>query len=95
MEVSKMITLSTAHITEETSKMLENPNNKLPLSIYNKGQFGWFIYVPTETKDDSETLKELPKDLAILYMFARYNEFEVICLDCDGDTVDKLPIYDW
>ena len=95
MEVSKMITMSTGHITEETSKILGDVNITLPVSVYDKTDFGWFIYMPTDKTNDTDILKKLPKDLAMIFMFARHNEFDIVCLDCDGDDIDELPIYDW
>lgn len=95
MEISKMITMSTGHISEETSKILGDENSNLPIAVYNKEKFGWFIYLPTDKTEDAIILKELPKDLAIIFMFARYNMFDIICLDCDGSDIDELPIYDW
>ena len=89
--------MSTCHISEETSKVLSDENNILPIGIYGKADYGWFIYlsINKNEKEDAEILKELPKDLALLYLFARTNECDVICLDCDGDEIDGLPIYEW
>ena len=95
MEISKMITMSTGHISEETSKILRDINNTLPISVYDKTGFGWFIYLPIDKTEDARILKELPKDLAMIFMFARHHMFDVICLDCDGNDIDELPIYDW
>ena len=95
MEVSRMITMSTGHVSEETANMLQDKNNTIPLGVYEKADFGWFIYMPTEKTEDANILKELPKDLAMIFMFARHSMFEVICLDCDGDDIEGLPIYEW
>lgn len=94
MEISKMITMSTAHISEETSKILSDIND-LPLSIYDKFGFGWFIYLPTDKTEDAKILKKLPKDLAMIFMFARHHFIDIVCLDCDGSTIDDLPNYEW
>lgn len=89
--------MSTCHVSEETSKILSDVDSYLPINVYNKTNYGWFIYLPTNKnkKEDAEILKELPKDLALLYVFARANECDVICLDCDGEELDELPIYEW
>lgn len=46
-EITKMLTLSTAHITEETTVMLERDvkygTNNIPLAVFNKAEFGWFV----------------------------------------------------
>ena len=95
MEISKMVTVSTCHISEETNNMLADKNNSLPISVYDKTDYGWFIYMPADKDNDADVLKALPTDLAVLFMFARYNEVDVICLDCDGEEIDGLPIYNW
>lgn len=95
MEISRMITMSTGHISEETSKILEDTSNTLPIGVYDKTGFGWFIYLPTDKTEDSKILKDLPKDLAMIFMFSRHNDFDIVCLDCDGSDIDELPVYDW
>lgn len=96
MEISKMLTISTAHITEETNKILENPHNTLPLVTYNKDGYGWFVYIPEKDfAHDVKIIKKLPDDLAILFMFARCHEINIICLDSDGDEINNLPVYNW
>lgn len=95
MEISRMITMSTGHITKETYDYLENKSSDgYGLCIYDKADFGYFIYMPTNKEHDVEYLKNLPKDLAMIFMFARQNEFDIVCLDCDGQDLDMLPIYD-
>lgn len=94
-EISKMLTLSTAHISEETAVMLEREVkygvNDIPLSIYNKAEFGWFIYVSEYYKD----IEDIPEDLMSCLDLAKENECDWLCLDCDGIIVPELPTYDW
>ena len=93
MEISRMLTISTAHITESTAKELENFGPPIPdwlcwLSVYTKSDYGWWIFV-----DDSEPTT--PSDLAACLRLARRHNCEWLCLDCDGEIVDELPTYDW
>lgn len=93
--VSRMVTMSTGHISKETSEMLADTHCYLPLAVYNKADYGWFIYLPPEEDEDAEILQELPKDLALIFMFARHNEFDIVCLDSDGNSAYGLPKYEW
>lgn len=99
-DICKMITISSAHITEETAKALDKEpvTNKYGLSVYNKSDYGWFIYLPENIRksDDKESSEEetLPKDLKACIKFADNKECEWLCIDFDGPEVD-LPIYEW
>lgn len=90
MEIDKIITLSTAHITKETYNLLENHPSEVCTALYRKNRYGWFIYVPDELDNIS-----VPKDLNKLFEFARRHDCVWLCLDCDGNKVDFLPVYDW
>lgn len=94
-EITKMITISTAHITEDTANKLEREvkygTNDIPLSIYAKAEFGWLIFVSDYYKD----LLNMPKDLMDCLDLAKENDCEWLCLDCDGLIVPDLPTYDW
>ena len=95
MEITKMLTLSTAHITEETANKLDrDPNdNNLGLCIYNKGTFGWYIYL--NSIKDIETHHKLPDDLFKCILLAQSLNCEVLCFDCDGPEEQFLPTYEW
>lgn len=65
-EIDRMITISTAHISKETRRML---NNSLieDLTYYAKYGFGWFIHIPPMDRlDDSD----IPEDLAACLRYA-------------------------
>lgn len=93
LEISKMLTLSTAHITEATSKRLESdPNdNNLGLCVYST-PYGWFIMIDERTVKDAD---HLPKELANLIKFANDLDCKVLHLDCDAEIVDYLETFDW
>ena len=48
MEISKVLTLSTAHISQKSAELLDKETEKptLDLPVYNKSNYGWFIYIP-------------------------------------------------
>ena len=87
MEINKMLTVSTAHISEETAELLDKD---ISIVAYQKGDYGWFIHI----HDDCDEY-EIPKDLLKLLMFAKDLNCDWLCLDCDGDILDYLETYDW
>lgn len=46
MKIATMLTLSTAHICQDTAEKMES--HLLDLKIYEKGRHGWIIYVDPE-----------------------------------------------
>lgn len=96
LEIDKMLTLSTAHITKETADLLEREVkyllDKIPLAIYNKAEFGWFIHVPDEYYLEKELV---PNDLLECVNIAIKYNCKWLCLDCDGLIIPELKIYDW
>jgi len=92
MEITKMLTISTAHITKETADLLniEPDNDNMQLSVYNKADFGWFIYVNIDLDN-----RNIPDDLRRCLDLAKDNDCNWLCLDCDGEVVDGLDVYEW
>lgn len=90
MDITKVLTISTAHITEETDRKLQDNSelNRMDLSVYEKGEYGYWIYV-----DSSRD--RIPEDLKKCLKFAEQNDCQWLCLDCDGEEVPELPTYDW
>jgi len=97
LEIDKMLTLSTAHITKETADLLEREVtyglNNVDLAIYNKSEYGWFVFA-NDSDYKLEDLK-IPKDLLDCCILARKNNCKWLCLDCDGLIVPGLKTYDW
>lgn len=87
MEISKMLTVSTAHINKETAKMLDGD---IDIVIYDKGVYGWFIHIP----DDPEEYN-IPQELLKLMKFAKDLDCDWLCLDSDGEILDYLETYEW
>lgn len=92
-EITKMMTLSTAHIRYGTAQALdvEPDTNALGLSVYPKTcggeSVGWFIYLPDGMPDG------FPEDLADVIRYARKEGCHVLCLDADGPESPSLISY--
>ena len=90
MEITKMLTLSTAHITDSTMEQLDREPvyNNLGLCVYKKSDYGWFIYLDN-TMDLTDM--RLPNDLLKCLALAKSVGCDVLCLDCDGPEELFLP----
>jgi hypothetical protein len=88
MEIERMLVLSTSHLTEFTCVVvLDNYDGP----VWEKGEFGWFVYANLEQLDD------LPEDLRQCVNYAQDPgvSCDWIMFDRDGPIVDELPTYDW
>ncbi|MFD1736208.1 hypothetical protein ACFSCX_06475 [Bacillus salitolerans] len=93
MNIVKMLQLSTFHIKESTSIWLEEHQRySLPLIVYSKAEYGWFIPIIKGWKDD---VLHIPDDLVTIIEFAEGEGIEWVMLDRDCDLVSHLPIYQW
>lgn len=94
MDITRCLTISTAHISSDTARKLsiEPDTNMLGLSVYEKGEYGWWIYVGDNS---AITSKDLPLDLLACICEAFTNYCQWLCLDCDGEELESLPIYEW
>lgn len=102
MEITKMLTLSTSHITKETATLLSEAcmyRKEISLVFYQKRWYndysGWFIYIPEELETYPEDYQDIPDDLMQILLFAKHNDCTWICLDCDGEEVDCLEVFYW
>lgn len=93
MEISKVLTLSTAHISQKSAELLDKETEKptLDLPIYNKSNYGWFIYIP----QDINIINNLPEDIHRLLLIAKDLNCDILCLDADGETISWIPLYSW
>lgn len=97
-EISKMLTLSTAHICLDTWDILESEGNNRfktrfsDLSVYPKSDYGCFIYI--SGLDDALEI-DFPADLLDVVKFAIDHGCNMLCLDGDGPTVPELKTYKW
>jgi len=100
LEISKMLTLSTKHITPETAELIEMDHESLP-TCYRKGTVGYLIYVDKNylylDKDNiiRELLPKVPDDLYDCMLAAYGAGCRWLCLDCNGPVDDELPVYEW
>ena len=102
MEITKMLTLSTCHIKEETAMLLNDAciyKKEFSLVLYPKrwisDYYGWFIYIPEELEADPETYEDVPKDLMQCLLFAKHVGCELLCLDGDREVLSYLDKYNW
>jgi len=87
--ISKMLTVSTAHLTQETADKLSDES--LPMVSY-PNEYGGFVYVPSNPLEHEDGL---PHDIAAVFKLARRVRCEWIKFDRDADEVEGLKIYDW
>lgn len=89
MEITKMLTVSTAHITKETADLLDCDVSRV---VYQKDDFGWFIHIP----DDFDLEEyDIPQELLKLIKFAKDIECDWLCLDCDAEALEYFETYEW
>lgn len=90
--VQKILTLSTAHVTEKTLDILGNDPAAYNIDSYEKrdadGSYGFFIYIT-----DNYIPKEMPNDLKGVLSYAISRKCSVVCLDQDGPVTSHLPVY--
>lgn len=93
-EIDRVLTLSTAHVSPETARMIdESPDtNQLTLPIYKKATFGYFIYLSGSSERD---IRCLPDDLRACIRLAQANDCSILCLDADAVPLRSLPTYEW
>ena len=90
-EISSLITISSAHISDESAEMLdkEAEKNNLGLSVF-KYEYGWRIYIPEESENVPENI---PEDIATCMSYAAEHNCLWLTIDGDGETVQELPVY--
>lgn len=90
-QISPMLALSTAHLTEDTcNRVLPRLSAQIP--AWPKGEFGWFLYSGLGTPD---LVAKLPGDLLALLAYAQGRRCDYIMLDRDWPVADDLRSYAW
>lgn len=92
MLIEKMLTISTFHISKRTAHLIGL--EQIPLVIYPKDGYGWFLYLDLESCEKEE-LSSIPEDLWKIISFAKMQGCNWLCLDCDGEMLKQLPVFDW
>lgn len=99
LEIAKMLTTSTSHITRKTAGLLNDICNykvESDLIIYPKRDIrdysGWFIYCNV-----GKPGLDVPKDLMQLMCFTSDSGCDWLCLDRDGEIINNkfFEIYEW
>lgn len=88
LPILDMLELSTAHISENTARLLENNECKdLILSAWM--EYGWIIYT------NSTLTTDVPEDLARVLRYAHGLGISYVKIDRDGEVLESLPTYEW
>lgn len=101
LEICKMLTISTAHVTEEVCDMLRERaygdlRSSVPFVVYEKSEFGYFIYINKDELENDIANCECHQSLIDVVKYAAAHGCELLCLDRDGKMIVKdLPIYEW
>jgi transcriptional regulator with XRE-family HTH domain len=97
MEVAPMLVLSTAHVSEETARWLDDQclAPLPPLVIYDKGGFGWMIPIYDDLLTEVSESPEVPRDLIEVLTFANAHRFTWLMFDRDADQVESLKRFEW
>lgn len=82
LEISKVLTASTAHITP--MMMATNPD-----LVQAQFESGWILYVPENIEEDRQD------PLRKLLSLAKEQGCQWILLDCDGPIIDGLETFEW
>ncbi len=90
--IRRILDISTAHVTAETARMLED-GEAGPTTLQHPRGFGFLVYVPS---DPDEPLDEnIPDDLKTVMLHAREYNCDWIMFDRDGMVINDLPEFDW
>ncbi len=90
--LESMMTLSTAHITQEVADELLEDAYSCQLIYYPKSEYGYFLCV---LEDELENENSLPECLKDILACARSKGVQWVMLDRDADTIPELPVFDW
>ena len=95
LEISKILTISTAHISLIGAEYLdyEVETGTTELIVYEKGEYGWLILARYCDEDGYDS--DVPKCIRDCIDLAKKHDCEWLCLDRDGEVVSELPNYDW
>lgn len=90
--IDSMLILSTAHMSESTSRLLTDPNAEHPCMVILWPCYGWIVWCDTDLMRDDET--DYP-DLRACFALAAAMGCAWVRFDCDADPIPDLPTYTW
>jgi len=93
-----LMVLSTAHLTEETAKLLTSLQTEdWPCAGGLYGTYGFFVYCHEENPAVDDPRDRIPDDLFAVMQFALAKGFSHILFDQDEpvEEADALPVYLW
>ena len=88
MNIQNIIDISTAHIPEHTAKALTYKS--ITELVYESwSDYGWVIWVGADYADEEH------KELNDIIKYCQRHGIDYLKLDCDGDTVEEFPTFEW
>lgn len=84
MEITKLFTLSTSHIKQESIDFIESA-----VLSYFQNSYGYIIYI------NNLNLDGFPQDLIGCINLAKSNDCYWLHFDVDGMIIEELATYDW
>ena len=97
LSMSKMLTISARHVTQDLFEELSLDTGYYGLPVYaktapdNGANFGLLIYLSS----NDIIWDEIPTDLKRLIRLARANGSDILCLASDGMELEDYPVYNW
>jgi hypothetical protein len=94
MEIEKNLVVSTAHITERDSELLQSGLSSV--TAYDNEYF-YLVYLNKEIEKQHLSENGFSEAFASLYEFAAKHEenFRYLKLDRDGDELEGFPTFEW
>jgi hypothetical protein len=90
LEIERMLVLSTAHVTLETSIEFEDGDVGSHKFVSSYG-FGCWVRPSAEDLD----YVNAPEDLEVVLKFAQRYDCRWVRFDTDGPRIPGLPLYSW
>lgn len=96
---SRVLTISTGHLTATTSAALSDKANPLAQNVtFRDDEFGWSFHTSDEQEQAVAGLDGKHAELLALLTFARTAGYERLEFDADADTLPAafgFPVFAW
>lgn len=96
MEIEKNLVVSTCHITEKDTRLLDRACSAYlaGLTVYST-EYWYMIHLNMEIIKNLE--ERFSPEFVNLYKFAATHpeKFTFLKLDCDADIISDFPTFDW